>query len=260
MSDFTLSHVKPTSLDRSHSIPTIQDMNIHSSEVHPIQGRILRELLYHPERKFSEMKLPKMPSDQFSFHLRRLIELAFIKKIESGYELTAAGKEFANRFDSDTPKMVMERQAKIGVLVVAVRNSNGTMEYLAQQRLKQPYFGFHGFMTGKIKWGEAVAETAARELEEETGLRGECTLVAIKHKMDYSSDGTLLEDKYFYVFRVDNAGGNLIERFEGGRNVWLSEEEILKLPDLFDGVQETIEVVNKARLRFIERKYIVQKY
>ena len=54
------------------------------SELHPIQGRILRELLYHPERRFSELNLDGVPSDQFSFHLKRLTELTLVRKNDKG--------------------------------------------------------------------------------------------------------------------------------------------------------------------------------
>ena len=49
-----------------------------------------------------------------------------------------------------------------------IENSEG--KFLAQQRLKQPFYGFWGRPTGKVGWGETILETAARELMEETGL------------------------------------------------------------------------------------------
>jgi len=230
-----------------------------SEEIHPIQAKILRTLLFNPEARFSDLNIGNVPSDHFTFHLKRLISLGLVEKdSRNKYQLTVSGKEFANRFDTD--KVVLERQAKIGVLVCAVKKEGKIKKYLSQQRLKQPYYGFCGFITGKVKWGETILETADREFQEESGLTGGLTLVGIKHKMDYSKEGNLLEDKYFFVFRAENTGGNLVETFEGGRNIWLSEKEILELPNLFDGVDETIMMVSQNKLIFSETKYTVSGY
>lgn len=231
----------------------------YEENIHPTQGQILRSLLFHPERRFSELA-PGISSDQLSFHVKRLIELSLIQKNGEGYMLTASGKEYANRFDADPARMAIERQPKIGVLVICVSKDGTTTRYLVQQRLKQPYYGFYGFLTGKVRWGETIEETATRELEEETGLKANVTLAAIKHKMDYAPDGTLLEDKFFFAFRGEDTSGTLIEQFEGGLNIWLTKEEIMKLPDLFDGVSESLAFVENDTLQFLERKYTVAKY
>ena len=230
-------------------------------KVHPAQVEILKVLLFRPEARFAELNTLGLATDHLTFHIKSLVKAGLVVKKENGvYVLTADGKEFANRFDMDSEKSELERQAKIGVLVCAVREENGEKQFLAQQRLKQPYFGFYGFITGKVKWGEVVSETAARELKEESGLSGNLTLRGIKHKMDYSEKGRLLEDKYFFVFKAERLKGKLIENFEGGKNIWLSRAEILNLPNLFDGVDESIEMVLSTKLIFSETKYKVKGY
>jgi len=228
-------------------------------KIHPIQANILKILLFEPKARFSKLNVPKITTDHFNFHIKRLVELKLIEKTDkNSYSLTIDGKEFANRFD--TEKIVIERQAKIAVLIIAIRNGKTAKEYLVQQRLKQPYFGFHGFVTGKARWGETLIETACRELKEESGLEAKLVLVGTKHKMDYSEESKLLEDKFFFVFRADNIKGSLVERFEGGKNLWLTKKEILKLPDLFDGVEESIKIAEQKKLAFVETKYKVKKY
>jgi len=229
-------------------------------ELHPVQAGILRVLLFTPQARFSDLNVHGISNDHLAFHVRRLVELELLEKADERYQLTHRGKEFANRHDTDLPAMKIERQAKLGVSVGCVRTTNGVREYLIQQRLKQPYYGFHGFVSGKMRWGETVLETAARELEEETGLTAKFTLVGIIHKMDYAPDGGLLEDKFFYIVRGDDAIGTLRAEFEGGRNFWLQKRDVLKLPNLFPDVEEVLEVRERGAFVFLERKYTVERY
>jgi 8-oxo-dGTP pyrophosphatase MutT (NUDIX family) len=228
-------------------------------EIHPIQADILLVLLYKPRVRYSGLNTTGMSSDHFNFHVKRLVKTDLIKKDERGYyRLTARGKEFANRFDTDS--VVLERQAKLGILVVCVKRVNKELKLLVQQRLKQPYYGFHGFVTGKIQWGEELEQAARRELREETGLSGDFKLIGVEHKMDYSWDDQLLEDKFFFVVKAEKIKGRLIEEYVGGKNMWLSEKEIMNLPDLFDDMLELIKVIKQDKLKVIETKYKVAKY
>src|SRR5688500_12536140 len=135
--------------------------------IHPAQVAILHALLFRPSAGFAELqKASGLSSDHFNFHLKKMIEQKLVKKsADSHYTLTISGKEYANRFDTDA--RVVERQQKVAVLLM-VENKNG--QWLNQQRLKQPYFGFWGRPTGKIRYGETILDTAGRELMEETGL------------------------------------------------------------------------------------------
>ncbi|MDP3093752.1 MAG: NUDIX hydrolase [bacterium] len=216
-------------------------------------------MLFREKSRFADLNTLKLPTDHFNFHLKQLIGAGLIQKDKKGfYSLAIKGKEFANRLDTD--KIVLERQAKVAVVVCAVRQHGETRQYLVQQRLKQPSYGFYGFVTGKIKWGETVSETAAREFLEETGLKAKLSLAGIEHKMDYSQRGEILEDKFFFIFRAENPKGPLTKNFEGGRNVWLTKKEILKLPDIFDDVLKIIGMVNQKNLAFLEAKYKVKRY
>ena len=226
---------------------------------HKIQKNILKNLLINKKLPFSKLNSDRIPSDQFSFHLRRLIKENIIEKGPDGlYRLTIKGKEYANTFDIDSEKIIREKQAKIGVLVV-VRNKE--KKILIQQRLKEPYYGYYGFVTGKVKWGETIYEAATRESREETGLEAKnLILKGIEHKIDYSLKKELLEDKFFYIIEASNLRGRLIESFNCGANHWLEKKEINKLPKLFGDVSKIIKAVNQNNLVFFEDKYYVKEY
>lgn len=196
-------------------------------QVHGAQISILRELLFVRSAGFAQLQKPTgLTSDHFNFHVRRLSEVGLVEKMAKGqYRLTPRGKEFANKLDTD--ERTVERQPKVAVILAAERESKGIKEYLFQERLKNPYFGYWGFPSGKVRWGETILETAARELKEETGLSGDLALMGQYHEHTYmQGTGELLEDKIFHVVRAFNTTGSLVEEFEGGRNVWLSADEI----------------------------------
>ena len=79
--------------------------------------------------------------------------------------------------------------------------------------------------------------------------------------MDYSDEGELLKDKFFFTFKAENTRGKFISEFEGGRNIWTTEAEIQKMDKLFDGVDETLDLIKKnADQKFIETKYKVKGF
>ena len=210
----------------------------HDVSIHAAQTAILRELLFYPSLKFSQLqKISGLDSDHFKFHCKRLVELGYIEKDKSSeYTLTIKGKEHANKLDTDNN--TMERQTKTAALLIPLReNTDGEIEILVQQRLKQPFYGFWGRPTGKIRWGETIVEGAERELLEETGLSADCEVKGVYHKIDLQTeDDSLLEDKIFYVVVCTNTRGDLFEEFEGGKNAWMTPGKIEKLPKKFEGL------------------------
>lgn len=193
-------------------------------KIHEAQTAILRELLFQPHAGFAELQKPTgLTSDHFNFHIARLVELGLVEKMTRGqYKLTAKGKEYANKLDTDSN--TIERQPKVAVCLVI---HDGKGRTLMQQRLKQPYYGYWGRPTGKIRWGETILQAAARELKEETNLEADLTFRGTQHKMDYNQKtGELLEDKIFFIIHGANPRGGMFETFEGGRNQWMTWDQI----------------------------------
>lgn len=227
-------------------------------KIHEFQISILRELLFKPEARFRDLKKVDVTNDHFTFHLNHLLKEGLIIKTNGRYSLTDKGKEFSNRMDTDTLKL--ERQAKLDVALHAVRTKNGVTEYLVHRRLKEPFYGWYGSHSGKIRWGENPLECAKREFLEETGLTGDFTLRGIIHYHHFHKDGRLLEDKYFWVYRIDNPKGELKEKVLEGENIWMNEKEYRKLKNVFADFDEVIEVINGKKLVYIDRTKFVGSY
>ncbi|KKP65223.1 MAG: NUDIX hydrolase [candidate division WS6 bacterium GW2011_GWE1_34_7] len=87
------------------------------TDLHKIQMLILRELLFNPNSRFTDLNIQGLSTDHFSYHVNVLIEDGYVKKDNSQYSLTTKGKEYANRMDTDEASI--ERQPKIAVMIVA---------------------------------------------------------------------------------------------------------------------------------------------
>lgn len=225
----------------------------YDATAHATQMALLHHLLLRPSAGFAELqRAAQIESDYCNFHLKQLTKGGYVHKNDDGkYTLTADGKEYANRMDTD--EKVVERQPKISAWLV-VENNKG--EFLAQQRLKQPYFGFWGRVSGKIRWGEELLETAERELLEETGLTADLKPKGVYHKIDYrKSDNSLLEDKYFYLIHGTNPKGTLQVDFEGGKNAWMTDKEMAAKDKVFDSALEASKLIRKPHFFFIEVKH-----
>lgn len=227
-------------------------------EIHEYQASILRELLFKPQARFRDLNTSDISSDLFTFHLNKLVKEKFVLKEKGKYTLTTEGKEFANRMDTDSLRQ--EKQGKIAVALHAVRIINGKREYLIHQRLKEPFYGWYGSHSGKVRWGETPLETAKREFLEETGLTGNFSHKGIVHILHFHKDGRLLEDKYFWAFKIENTKGELKENVKEGKNIWMSEEEFKKLKNTFATHEEIVEVIDSKKFLYLERKWTVDSY
>lgn len=224
--------------------------------LHSAQTSILRELLFRKEANFAALQKPTgLTSDHFTFHIKKLTELGLVRKAENKtYALTTRGKEYANKLDTDNN--TIERQPKVAVLMAIQREKDGVIQYVFQERLKHPYYNYYGFPTGKIRWGETILETAARELKEETNLEAKLEYLGVYHEHTYSAEtNELLEDKIFHAVLCTNTTGPLLEEFEGGRNAWFSPAE-MEGKKVFKSFETELRMLNRE-INFVE---VIQTY
>ncbi len=191
--------------------------------LHDTQLQILKKLLFAKSLHYLELKPdPEMENNKFDFHLDQMIAAGFIQKSEDGYSLTHAGKEYANRIDTD--RVEITKQAKISVFVAPVRIIDDKWEFLVYTRMKQPFYGCQGFLSGKVRFGDKVLETAVRELKEETNLEGQPQIVSLHHYRVYDrTSQQLVEDKFMFLCLVINPTGELIPNNEG-KYEWVKED------------------------------------
>jgi ADP-ribose pyrophosphatase YjhB (NUDIX family) len=220
-------------------------------KIHGAQTSILRALLFLPQASYADLQKPTgLSSDHFSFHIGRLVELGLVEKIDRGtYRLTSRGKEYANRLDTDNN--TIERQPKSAIVFGLTRTVNGEIQYLFQQRLKNPYYGFWGLPSGKIRWGETITEAAARESLEETGLHADFSAQSVYHEQVIEKEsGLIIEDKIFFIVLGENVGGKLITDFEGGHNEWRTLTDVMAEAKKYATVGTEVELLSGKKWLF----------
>jgi len=224
--------------------------NLHSTQV-----SILQNIMYSNGLRFSQLKPNDTESNKFTFHLEKLIQDNWIKKTGNLYTLTEKGKELAGRMDLGDSKV--KNQAKISVVMVCINTNTQPKKYLLYTRLKSPFYKFQGFPTGKVQEGEIISHAAIRELKEETGLTGKPQIVGILHSTIKNPDLKLLEDKIFFVCKFNNPTGKLVSGPEGNYQ-WVDKPKIsdyLQRP--VQELKEIFTMLNKNRITFQEKNYLV---
>ncbi len=214
-----------------------------NKDLHIVQASILKELLFHNGTSFSLLNKSGLTNDHFTFHIKRLIEEKIVEKKDKLYFLTQKGKQYAGKLDIYGLKM--ELFGTPSVAITAKKIINGKTHYLIQQRLKEPLYGYYGFINGKIKFGELSDDTARRELKEETGLTGEPQIITIQHRLRGPNKKEIKLDHYFFIYMMKNVKGKLKNTKEG-KNFWKTEEEIKKL-NTFPGFEKSLAVAVREK-------------
>jgi ADP-ribose pyrophosphatase YjhB (NUDIX family) len=230
-------------------------------KLHELQKVILRKLTVVAAARFNDLLIAELESEHMNYHLKRLLDLGLVEKYEDRYALTDKGKDYSNLMDDDVE--FIEKQPKTSVLLYAVRkNAAGEVEHLLSKRLRQPYFGKIGRLTGKVRFGETLAEAAARELYEESGLHAATiVLEGIYHKLRHREDGVYVQDALFYTFFVTDFTGDFIAKTAHQENLWLTAKQLAadSTLDPFEGLKLT-ERFEPETLNFIEENSVATGY
>lgn len=163
--------------------------------MHHIQRKILQLLIHTPVLNYARLRPAGVESNHFAYHLHQLIRAGLVAKDGGGYVLTPEGLTFADRASHATA--APRKQPHI-VTILHITNDEGQL--ILFTHAFQPYIGYVGLPKGRIHYEEHIADAAARELFEKTGLQIE----PLEHRgMVYVSarrDGEVISKILGHVF------------------------------------------------------------
>ena len=210
--------------------------------MHQLQQHILSLLIRHDAQRYAELKPSDVEGNLFMYHLRAVMKAGWVAKRADGqYELTPEGLRYVDALSLKT--LTPRAQPRLVTLLVA---QNAAGEYLLLRRKRQPLLGMFGFPYGKVHLGESIAEAAARELREKTGLTAELTHRGDGYVTIYQADEAVSQS-FFHLFVATGIHGRLINSPDGDV-FW----DIPKLddPTLMPSVLDLIDLLETSSERF----------
>lgn len=198
-----------------------------------IRKNIILKMIHKPEAKFSELWDKDVESNTFAYHLKKLESEGLIEKCDEVYILTSEGKKLTAFIEGNTG----DRAALPTPTVVVVVMREGKL--LCQRRLKEPFYGYHGFISGKINFGFNVLECAKRDLMEEANLEADFEFKGMGMTKTFNNNKLGFHHFFYYVLAT-NPKGELKQKTHKAENFWIKLEDtenLERFPDFDDIVQ-----------------------
>ncbi len=214
-------------------------------------NKIFQKLMHFPASTFSDLWEKDVPSNKFTYYLKKMEKEGLIEKKEEKYYLTMKGKKEAATIDGETGKT--KKRPYVALLLVIKKGE----KYILYRRMKEPYYGNCGFPGAKLEMGESILEGAQRELEEETGLTCEGTIIGVQNIMTLNNND-LFAHMIQYIVLFENPTGELIKESREGTYSWETKEKILSQKNLFPDVPLVIKDVEEKKFKIKETR-IIQK-
>jgi ADP-ribose pyrophosphatase YjhB (NUDIX family) len=230
---------------------------------HYLQLLILKSLATHPNSTFKQLNVHEYDANLFSYHLKVLIDNKFItRSTNNTYRLTLEGKKVVVRLETHSFTSSIPEQGQNAVMCVIFLGKDLDSKVIIQTRLKEPYYGYKGFPTEKILFGETIIEAAKRCMKLETNFASNS--IEYKGYVHWinSMDDEIVEDKYMHIICAFDSSGELKEKTEFLENEisTLIEYKENNRQNIYPNNDEVFEIITSATFKPLEVRKSLDKF
>jgi ADP-ribose pyrophosphatase YjhB (NUDIX family) len=211
-----------------------------------IRNDIIFKLVYYPGSTFSELWDRRMESNKFAYHLKKLKEEKMVFKKNNRYYLTKKAKKCVDWISNKGEKIVYPPVCYLYLI------TNKNNQILVFQKLKEPFYGYHGLPAGRMRFGYKIIESAEEKIKREANLEVELRLIGVYNIRTFDS----IKQPYhqmMFLLRGENPKGNLVTNITQGKLMWLDLNKISNLK-LFPQNERFFSRVNKDEFEVAEIK------
>lgn len=228
---------------------------------HKVEISIIAMLRQTESLRFSDLKAPTgLESDVFKFHIRKLVKLGYIEKgLDGRYRLTASGKYYASIINQST--RTIRQQPILSMLMIVSQNFGGEILYLRQQRLRNPFIGYWGYLSTHLQAGVDITKLAEQELNIQSGLKASFKVKAFYRQITFEkTTEKLLDDRLFSVVEAYDISGDITNHeYKYGLNKWMTLEECSTTTPHFGTIPNFIDKLNSGVTYFSSEFYVDSK-
>jgi ADP-ribose pyrophosphatase YjhB (NUDIX family) len=216
---------------------------------HHIQRQIIMRLRQDGEQPYQALKPDGVEGNAFNYHLRSLKKAGFLDSDGEKYSLTPKGFLVSDGFSSPVARLMMRPYAHMGIVVTS---GDKIMVYRAT---RQPLNGIYVFPTGKMRYGDDLKTSLARELERRgitDNYHGE---FLCQTNVLYTKQGDVVTHRPGVLWHVEYTGELTSTTTENGISEWYPIAEVATLQPISPEVTEALERIHSKSHDPIELKW-----
>lgn len=201
---------------------------------HHIQRQAIMQLRQNGEQSYQDLKPDGVEGNAFNYHLRSLKKGGFIENTAEKYTLTPKGFLVSDGFSSPVARLMMRPYAHMGTVVTS---GNKIMLYRAT---RQPLKDVYVFPTGKMRYGDSLQTSLARELDRRGIVADYEGRFLCQTNVLYTKNNEVVTHRPGVLWHVEYSGDLESVKTQNGVSEWFDISAVSALKPLSPEITEAL--------------------